>query len=67
MKRYRSQEYAMSNSGWILLDTAEQIFKLSRERVYNSKDGWYSYPLQRIPYQPKLSSISNKRFFSFCF
>lgn len=31
----------MNNSGWILLDTAEQIFKTTRERVYNSKDGLY--------------------------
>lgn len=38
MKRYRSQEYAMNNSGWILLDSAEQIFKTTRERVYNDKD-----------------------------
>lgn len=41
MKRYRSQEYAMNNSGWILLDSAEQIFKYVRERIYNSKDGLY--------------------------
>lgn len=39
LKRYRSQEYAMNNSGWILLDAAEQIFKVARERVYNNKDG----------------------------
>lgn len=39
MKQYRSQEYAMSNSGWILLDAAEQIFKTTRDRVYNSKNG----------------------------
>lgn len=39
MKKYRSQSYAMNNSGWILLDSAEQIFKLSKERVYNAKDG----------------------------
>lgn len=38
MKRYRTQEYAMNNSGWILFDAAEQIFKLTRERVYNDKD-----------------------------
>lgn len=38
MKRYRSQEYAMNNSGWILLDSAEQIFKTTRERVYNDAD-----------------------------
>lgn len=38
MKRYRTQEYAMNNSGWILLDSAEQIFKTTRDRVYNDKD-----------------------------
>lgn len=43
MKRYRSQEYAMNNSGWVLLDTAEQIFKTSRERVYNAQDGWHLF------------------------
>lgn len=41
MKRYRSQEYAMRNSGWTLLDAAEQVFKLTRDRVYNSKDGLF--------------------------
>lgn len=39
IKRYRSQEYAMNNSGWILLDAAEHIFKTTRDRIYNSKDG----------------------------
>lgn len=39
MKKYRSHEYAMSNSGWILLDAAEQIFKTTKDRVYNDKDG----------------------------
>lgn len=39
MKKYRSQTYAMNNSGWILLDSAEQMFKLGKERVYNSSDG----------------------------
>lgn len=38
LKRYRTQEYVMNNSGWILLDSAEQVFKLTRERVYNDKD-----------------------------
>lgn len=51
MKRYRSQEYAMSNSGWILLDAAEQIFKLARERVYNSKDGMQKYLILSICFQ----------------
>jgi len=39
MKRYRSTEYALSNSGWTLLDAAEQIFKLSRQRVFNGQQG----------------------------
>ncbi|EDV45795.1 DNA repair endonuclease XPF [Drosophila erecta] len=37
MKRYRSTEYALSNSGWTLLDAAEQIFKRSRQRVFNDQ------------------------------
>uniref|UniRef100_A0A0K8UYR4 DNA repair endonuclease XPF n=1 Tax=Bactrocera latifrons TaxID=174628 RepID=A0A0K8UYR4_BACLA len=36
-KRYRTTEYALSNSGWTLLDSAEQIFNLSKERVYNAQ------------------------------
>lgn len=28
----------MSNSGWTLLTSAEQIFKLTKDRVFNSKD-----------------------------
>ncbi|XP_011193358.2 DNA repair endonuclease XPF [Zeugodacus cucurbitae] len=36
-KRYRTTEYALSNSGWTLLDSAEQIFILSKERVYNAQ------------------------------
>lgn len=39
LKKYRSQTYAMNNSGWILSDAAEQLFKLSKERVFNSSDG----------------------------
>lgn len=39
MKRYRSTEYAISNSGWTLLDAAEQIFMLSKQRVYNGQNG----------------------------
>lgn len=29
----------MRNSGWTLLDSAEQIFKITRERIFNNKDG----------------------------
>lgn len=54
MKRYRSQEYAMNNSGWILLDSAEQIFKLTRERVYNEKD---EFEPEKCPKWETLSEI----------
>lgn len=54
MKRYRSQEYAMSNSGWILLDSAEQIFKMTRERVYNDKD---EFEPEKCPKWETLSEI----------
>ncbi|XP_005177411.2 DNA repair endonuclease XPF [Musca domestica] len=37
IKRYRTKEYALSNSGWTLLDSAEQIFTLSKDRVYNGQ------------------------------
>lgn len=39
MKRYRSKEYALSNSGWTLLDAAEQIFTISKQRVFNGQQG----------------------------
>lgn len=39
MRQYRSQKYALSSSGWILSDAADQIFRLSKERVFNSDDG----------------------------
>lgn len=39
VKKYRTPEYAKVNSGWILLDSAEQLFGLARGRVYNSKNG----------------------------
>jgi DNA excision repair protein ERCC-4 len=38
LRKYRSSEYAMSNSGWTLLSAADQIFKLSKGRIYNEKD-----------------------------
>ncbi|XP_037726265.1 DNA repair endonuclease XPF [Drosophila subpulchrella] len=44
MKRYRSTEYALSNSGWTLLDAAEQIFKLSRQRVFNGQQEFEPEP-----------------------
>ncbi|XP_002022063.2 DNA repair endonuclease XPF [Drosophila persimilis] len=44
MKRYRSTEYALSNSGWTLLDAAEQVFKLSKQRVYNGQQEFEPEP-----------------------
>ncbi|CAH2076241.1 unnamed protein product, partial [Iphiclides podalirius] len=38
VRKYRTPEYAKVNSGWILLDSAEQLFGLARGRVYNSKN-----------------------------
>lgn len=42
----------MSNSGWTLLSSAEHIFKLSKERVFNSKDEFDPEPC------PKWRSLS---------
>ncbi|KAH8396234.1 hypothetical protein KR222_005697, partial [Zaprionus bogoriensis] len=44
IKRYRSTEYAISNSGWTLLDAAEQIFMLSKQRVYNGQNEFEPEP-----------------------
>ncbi|CAK1540440.1 unnamed protein product [Leptosia nina] len=38
VSKYRTPEYAQVNSGWILLDSAEHLFKLARGRVFNSKN-----------------------------
>lgn len=43
MKQYRTQTYAMNNSGWVLLDAAEQIFKITKERVFNTAEGNKQY------------------------
>ncbi|XP_034490838.1 DNA repair endonuclease XPF [Drosophila innubila] len=44
IKRYRGTEYAISNSGWTLLDAAEQIFMLSKQRVYNGQNEFEPEP-----------------------
>ncbi|XP_055380377.1 DNA repair endonuclease XPF [Condylostylus longicornis] len=36
-RKYRTTEYAMNNSGWTLLDAAENLFSISKNRVYNSQ------------------------------
>ncbi|XP_047530253.1 DNA repair endonuclease XPF [Vanessa atalanta] len=38
VSKYRTPEYAKVNSGWILLDSAEQLFRLAKARVYNNNN-----------------------------
>ncbi|KAL4715488.1 hypothetical protein ACJJTC_009114 [Scirpophaga incertulas] len=38
VSKYRTPEYAHINSGWVLLDSAEQLFRLARGRVFNAKN-----------------------------
>ncbi|XP_034826985.1 DNA repair endonuclease XPF isoform X1 [Maniola hyperantus] len=38
VNKYRTPEYARVNSGWILLDSAETLFRLAKARVFNSKN-----------------------------
>ncbi|XP_050673824.1 DNA repair endonuclease XPF isoform X1 [Leptidea sinapis] len=38
VSKYRTPEYAKVNSGWILLDSAENLFRLARSRVFNNKN-----------------------------
>ncbi|XP_050068423.1 DNA repair endonuclease XPF [Anopheles maculipalpis] len=35
LKRYRTTEYALHNSGWTLLESAEKVFTIAKERVFN--------------------------------
>uniref|UniRef100_A0A182T1M7 DNA repair endonuclease XPF n=1 Tax=Anopheles maculatus TaxID=74869 RepID=A0A182T1M7_9DIPT len=35
LKRYRTTEYALHNSGWTLLEAAEKVFTIAKERVFN--------------------------------
>ncbi|KAH9635575.1 hypothetical protein HF086_003189 [Spodoptera exigua] len=37
VSKYSTPEYAKVNSGWILLESAEQLFRLARGRVFNHK------------------------------
>lgn len=37
VSKYSTQEYAQVNSGWILLESAEQLFRIARGRVFNHK------------------------------
>uniref|UniRef100_A0A182P284 DNA repair endonuclease XPF n=1 Tax=Anopheles epiroticus TaxID=199890 RepID=A0A182P284_9DIPT len=38
LKRYRTTEYALNNSGWTILDAAEKVFTIAKERVFNREN-----------------------------
>ncbi|XP_065364962.1 DNA repair endonuclease XPF [Calliphora vicina] len=57
IKRYRTTEYALSNSGWTLLDSAEQIFKLSKERVYNAQGEFEPEPCPKWKYLSEILKV----------
>lgn len=38
LSRYRRKEYALNNSGWVLLDASEKLFSVSRSRLFNDKE-----------------------------
>uniref|UniRef100_A0A182K9T2 DNA repair endonuclease XPF n=1 Tax=Anopheles christyi TaxID=43041 RepID=A0A182K9T2_9DIPT len=38
LKRYRTTEYALHNSGWTILEAAEKVFTLAKERVFNREN-----------------------------
>lgn len=38
-------EYAMKNSGWLMLDSVDTLFKNAKERVYNEKNGEFVWIL----------------------
>lgn len=43
LRQYRGQKYALSSSGWVLSDAADQMFRLSKERVFNSDEGKHNF------------------------
>ncbi|XP_041988580.1 DNA repair endonuclease XPF [Aricia agestis] len=47
VSQYRTPEYAKINSGWILLDAAEQLFRTSKTRVFNSKNEFDPEPVPK--------------------
>ncbi|XP_076647013.1 DNA repair endonuclease XPF mei-9 isoform X1 [Halictus rubicundus] len=39
LNRLRTMEYAVKNSGWLMLDSVDTLFKTAKNRVYNEKTG----------------------------
>ncbi|KAL0880773.1 hypothetical protein ABMA27_001974 [Loxostege sticticalis] len=56
VSKYRTPEYAQVNSGWILLDSAEQLFSLARLRVFNHKHEFDPEPSPKWKYLNELLS-----------
>ncbi|XP_063988411.1 DNA repair endonuclease XPF-like isoform X1 [Diachasmimorpha longicaudata] len=42
--RLRTLEHAMKSSGWLILDSVEELFVHSKSRVYNNKNEFYPEP-----------------------
>ncbi|KAM3964283.1 DNA repair endonuclease XPF mei-9 [Aphomia sociella] len=80
VSKYRTPEYAKINSGWILLDSAEQLFRFTKGRVYNNKNEFDPEPtpkwkclsdllLQEIPEEVKKKeggNINNTKILILC-
>lgn len=39
LNRLRTMEYAVKNSGWLMLDSVDTLFKNAKDRVYDAKSG----------------------------
>ncbi|XP_048262772.1 DNA repair endonuclease XPF isoform X2 [Bombus terrestris] len=38
LNRLRTMEYAVKNSGWLMLDSVDALFKNAKDRIYNEKN-----------------------------
>lgn len=39
LNRLRTMEYAVKNSGWLILDSVDSLFQSAKDRVYNERNG----------------------------
>lgn len=39
LNRLRTMEYAVKNSGWLMLDSVDTLFENGKKRIYNEKHG----------------------------
>lgn len=52
-------EYAVKNSGWLMLDSVDTLFKNAKDRVYNEKTGGKSL---QVSIKKKTSSSYDNHF-----